>query len=369
MEPQYRCGSRRIRPFAHAAGVSARGCSRLLQRAVTDFGADVAYAQAMDKLVEHYGVVLAESTIRRITLAHAQRMHERSAGCPQGLPDKLGAGQTLIAEVDGSMIPTVCSVPAHRQGDAQGVADAVVDTVAAQGHPRRAPEDRRRHKSTQWQEVKLSLAHAHGSTRLYYGATLGGDAQAAGRQLRACAKRAGLVASHRVHGLGDGAPWIAQQFKQRFGSQGQYLLDFYHVCEYLADAAKAIQEQSAAQRHWLDEQKQRLKTPGGLDAVLRTLHTHCEGPELAQDEAPVRQCWRYLSHRQDQLDYPGAIDKGLPIGSGEIESAHRYVIQRRLKLPGAWWSPANAQAMLALRLNRANNERASYWRQDLRWAA
>jgi hypothetical protein len=26
-----------------------------------------------------------------------------------------------------------------------------------------------------------------------------------------------------------------------------------------------------------------------------------------------------------------------PIGSGEIESTHRYIVQQRLKLPGAWW--------------------------------
>ena len=83
----------------------------------------------------------------------------------------------------------------------------------------------------------------------------------------------------------------------------------------------------------------------------------------------MRQCWRYLNNRQDQLDYPGAIDKALPIGSGEIESAHRYVIQRRLKLPGAWWTAANASSMLALRLNRANGEWQSYWDFDLRFAA
>ena len=49
---------------------------------------------------------------------------------------------------------------------------------------------------------------------------------------------------------------------------------------------------------------------------------------------PVRACLRYLSNRPHQLDYKGALEKGLPIGSGEIESAHRYVIQQRLKLPG-----------------------------------
>ena len=71
---------------------------------------------------------------------------------------------------------------------------------------------------------------------------------------------------------------------------------------------------------------------------------------------PVRRCWRYLSSRQQQLDYCGAIAQGLPIGSGEIESAHRHVIQARLKRPGSWWNAANAQSMLALRVNRANRE-------------
>ena len=30
---------------------------------------------------------------------------------------------------------------------------------------------------------------------------------------------------------------------------------------------------------------------------------------------------------------------GLPIGSGEIESAHKYIPQKRLKIPGATWHP------------------------------
>ena len=47
--------------------------------------------------------------------------------------------------------------------------------------------------------------------------------------------------------------------------------------------------------------------------------------------------YSYLATRKDQLKYAEAIAEGLPIGSGEIESAHRYVAQKRLKLPGAWW--------------------------------
>jgi len=34
---------------------------------------------------------------------------------------------------------------------------------------------------------------------------------------------------------------------------------------------------------------------------------------------------------------------------------------KRLKLPGAWWQAANAESMLALRVNRANHEWKDYW--------
>jgi hypothetical protein len=38
----------------------------------------------------------------------------------------------------------------------------------------------------------------------------------------------------------DGAPWIAEQFEERFGLQGNYLIGFYHLCEYLSAAANAM---------------------------------------------------------------------------------------------------------------------------------
>lgn len=342
-EPQYRSQNRRLRPFAASAGVRARSCSRLLQRAVTDLGADLPYAKVMDKLVEHYGLVLGESTIRKVTLVHARQIHGRSGGFAQGLPEPVAAkGLTFIAQIDGTMVPTV-------RGDA-------------------ASADRRKAKTVQWQEAKVSLAHAQGSTRMAYGATLLGDVDTAGRQLRACAKRAGFGKGHRVHAVGDGAPWIATQVKQRFGGQGSYLLDFYHVCEYLGDAAKAIEPQAQAQQTWRHVQQQRLKDQQP-DAVLRALHAHLEAATTQDEQAPVRKCYRYLSERVHQLDYQGAIAQGLPIGSGEIESAHRYIVQKRLKLPGAWWLAANAEHMLALRVNRANGEWADYWATDYRYAA
>ena len=50
------------------------------------------------------------------------------------------------------------------------------------------------------------------------------------------------------------------------------------------------------------------------------------------------------------------------MGSGEVESAHRYLIQARLKLSGAWWKIDNAAKILALRVTRASQDWNAYWR-------
>ena len=67
---------------------------------------------------------------------------------------------------------------------------------------------------------------------------------------------------------------------------------------------------------------------------------------------------QHLSRHRDALGYIDAYNQGLPLGSGKIESAHRYIPQKRLKLPGTQWSPTTVQLMLALRVLRAPTMRA-----------
>jgi hypothetical protein len=294
----------------------------------------------MDKLVEHYGILLGESTIRRITEGRAHAIYERFQAQRDG-PAQPGQTRMLIVQMDGGMVP-------------------LVEPDASQG-------DQRKGKKLHWKEAKICLAHAQGSKTLTYGGTMQGDVDVAGGKLLACATAAGFGASTHIHAVGDGAPWIADQVEEQFGAQGSYLLDFYHVCDYLSAAGKALVEESA-QSAWMDEQKMRLKTQRAGE-LLQALRPHLEDTGVADSEAPVRQCHRYLSQRLDQLNYRSAIEGGLPIGSGEIESAHRYIVQQRLKRPGAWWCATNAEHMLALRLNRANRQWNDYWADDLKQAA
>jgi len=293
---------------------------------LVDFGADEAFGRVPDKLREHYGIAMPTSTVRRTTERHARCLFEQE----RARENHAEAAKELlfVGEMDGSMVPVV---------------EVAKDAA-----------DKRKGKTLVWKEARLCLVHPLGSATPVFGGHFAGGVEESGRQWLRCAAKAGFGAASHLHAVGDGAPWIASQVEASFGAQGAYLVDFYHLCEYLGAAAPACAANDAGS--WLETQKDRLKA-NQADAVLAALAPCLE----AGYDGPVADCDRYLRNRLSQLDYQGALERGLPIGSGEIESAHRYVIQERLKLPGAWWTPANVEAMLALRLNRANREWDDYW--------
>jgi hypothetical protein len=75
-------------------------------------------------------------------------------------------------------------------------------------------------------------------------------------------------------------------------------------------------------------------------------------------------CIRYIENRESQFAYDKALAKGLPIGSGKIESTHRNIIQQRMKKPGAWWKPDLSEAMISLRILRANGDWEEFWEHE-----
>jgi len=59
-----------------------------------------------------------------------------------------------------------------------------------------------------------------------------------------------------------------------------------------------------------------------------------------------------------------AIEQRLPVGSGEVERAHRYILQQRLKLAAAWRSVIHAINMINLRPCRAYDLWDDYWKKE-----
>jgi hypothetical protein len=297
-----------------------------LQRVVTDFAADLPYARAALKVKEHYGIDLSTSSIRQTTMTHGQVLHENEA--LNIFPSICQPVKTIIAEMDGCMVPVV---EINEEND-----------------------DKRKGKTLVWKELKLCLAHSVGSNDPFFGGTFSGGVDKAGEQLHECAKLAGFGEKTQLHAVGDGAKWIADQVEEHFGASGNYLIDFFHLCDYLSEAAP---EHGKLEDSWYKEQKALLKM-GRTEQVIDALKVRIE---RGNDDDPVYKCYRYMSNRKEQLFYKDALEKKLPIGSGEIESAHRYVIQHRFKLAGAWWKSDNIDHMLSLQLNRANCFWNDYW--------
>jgi hypothetical protein len=129
------------------------------------------------------------------------------------------------------------------------------------------------------------------------------------------------------------------------------------VSEYLAAAAQKLCRKGK-ERGWVRRQQGRLLN-NQVSKVLRSLFDHQE-PADAQ-ETPVRAAYRYLKERREHLDYKNSAAENYPIGSGEIESGHRHVVQQRLKIAGGWWKETNPEPMLNLRVARANNWWHKYW--------
>ena len=106
------------------------------------------------------------------------------------------------------------------------------------------------------------------------------------------------------------------KFEENFGEQGAYLIDFYHVSQYLAAAAASI-SRNGKEKQWLRRQQGRLLN-NQVAKVLRALIPHQE--DACVEEAPVRVAYGYLQERRNHLDYAGTRRRGLPIGSGESKA-------------------------------------------------
>ena len=303
----------------------------LLERVITDFGADVSFGQAVEKIKEHYGITVSMSAVQNITKKHAK-------SCCELLDQEFEIDSSkesccLIGELDGVMIPVL----SFQQNESL---------------------DKRKWRKTGWKEARLCVAREHGTLTKVFLATTG-STKRIGDLLGRCASRLGWGEKTKIHCLGDGARWIHEQVERVFGTQGTYLIDFFHLSEYLAGAAKTCCKKTP--REWLRAQQLKMKKCG-FEEVLKEIKKYTEHEEIKNEDAPVRRCCRYMENRRGQFDYQEALVEELPIGSGEIESGNRSVIQKRLKIPGAWWNINTAEHMLALRCIRINGDWQRYWK-------
>lgn len=148
----------------------------------------------------------------------------------------------------------------------------------------------------------------------------------------------------------DGASWIKNWIEDYY-PQAHAVLDYFHVCEHLYEFAEnCFKNTPEIKAQWCEEQKD-LLLESQVETVLENIGK--TGAKVKDKEKLIR----YYRNNISRMDYKfyRSIGCGI-IGSGAIESAHRTVIQKRMKLSGQHWTRKGAENMLRLRVVSMNKQ-------------
>ena len=99
-------------------------------------------------------------------------------------------------------------------------------------------------------------------------------------------------------------------------------------------------------KEWLESRYDELMN-NQVDAVIRTvqsMRSRCPAATEAKQTLV-----KYFTDHAERMMYKSYRDRGLLMGSGPIEAAHRNVLQQRMKLSGQKWSIDGANAIANLR--------------------
>ena len=158
------------------------------------------------------------------------------------------------------------------------------------------------------------------------------------------ARREGSRRAKEMVCLADGAHSIWLMLTRCYPDAFQ-LVDWYHVQDHLAEVATAL---GAKGEPWHKTQRDLLKEKGPVP-VLWELRRLIRTGETNAIRDKAKSCYKYLWWHRTRLDYPTAIERGYPIGSGRIESGCKQVVQQRAKLAGMRWSHDHLQLVLSAR--------------------
>jgi hypothetical protein len=169
------------------------------------------------------------------------------------------------------------------------------------------------------------------------------------------AVRQGILSAQTVVWLCDGGRGFWRLFHDHFEEYAQGVLDFYHAAQNVWKAAKAwLDGRTHRARQWFAQTRRKLRR-GQVDEVLADIQTALALDGLpASAQKTLQNLYDYLHSHRDHIDYARFKELGLPIGSGLVESACKWLIQQRFKGVGMRWSENGFDHLLHLRLAWVN---------------
>jgi hypothetical protein len=278
------------------------------------------YAKCNEILQQFLSIEVNPSQVYRVTDYVSESLHSEDDNATRLLP-ALSKNDVLYVEIDGSMICT-------------------------------------RNKDC-WKEIKLARLFK-GSDCLNPNSTCSylresqyvghfGNSTDFGKKLQKVIDSYGDL-NQRLVFLTDGAAWIREWIANNYLFSCS-ILDFFHVMEHLYQFADiAFVDDASAKEQWCMQQKELLLS-SDVENVIKNISC------VKGSDKEKKQLISYYQTNKNRMryEYYRSVGCGI-IGSGAIESAHRTVIQRRMKLSGQRWSSAGVTNMLRLRVLSMNNQ-------------
>ncbi len=238
--------------------------------------------------------------------------------------------------------------------------------------PFRVPqgEERPDGKRTIWKEIKVGVLARLGQREKNDGTqatvleqrrvvAVRGEVEGFEPRLWGEALRQGLRSAANVAWLSDGGAWLwnlVGRFQARCADRPIIaVLDFYHASQNLwKGIEKCFEGDVEAAQQYFQDARHQLRH-GHPSKVLEGLQAALQMPDLAEEARTLlSNAYAYLVEHKDHIDYAIFKKLGIPIGSGFVESACKWLIQQRFKCVGMRWSEQGFDNLLSLRVAWVN---------------
>jgi len=333
------------RPLKALFGVQGNRVSEAVQRAMTDFGSDKSFSGASNSMEEHYGLELDRSSIADQTLklgVDAMEYVEKCLKDGQGNYMNAKSSDVLLVELDGCMLPVGEFKTAKEAGRLDLPSDKMV-------------------RVDTWVEARTGFARKIDEVEKIY-VCQNAKYEVICEQLFGAACMKNLGQKTRVLAPGDGGHGLREGLENVFRNV-EFRLDPTHLKDNFFACAEALEIKQPERTTWVNFHLD-LIWKGELTEAIGWLKKQqkkkAKLTNLAHYHA-LRKLLNYIDRFSDCMDYPAYKKEGTPMGSGEVESAHKSVPQARLKIPGAKWRKDHLNPMLALRVIRANGWWNDFW--------
>ncbi|GCF12034.1 hypothetical protein KDI_55980 [Dictyobacter arantiisoli] len=172
-------------------------------------------------------------------------------------------------------------------------------------------------------------------------------------------RRRHVLEAKEVCAVMDGADWL-QEFIDVHREDATRILDFPHAAEHVTCLLEALVKAGYTFPAQMLERSLSILKQRGPSFLLSRIDRL---PSSLLQQNGIREHVGYLRKREALMQYPTFLKRGLPIGSGMVESANKLVVEARLKGAGMRWERKNVNKMLPLRNGVCNDRWQATWQE------